>query len=241
MITAEVGDTKAHGAVIATSPASIPLQAMVTSGLSNMKYHRIMAAAEPATAARLVFMAITEIRKSVAQGGTRVETHPSKQEDESARNHVDKVMSGKGTWLTIPSVFAKPGSQNDGKSHRAKSPHRVHHCRTCKVDVSMSEIPGRAKLRHPATAPYPATEHGIQDPANEQFRDNKGPEGNALTDRADDDITRSLHENEFEESQNIAARVICRTAQQKPSATQNSPRAAAQEKSVQSGDSSNVA
>ena len=66
MIVADVGDTKAHGAVIATNPASIPLQAMVISGLPNMKYHSSIAAAEPATAARLVFTATTEMRRSVA-------------------------------------------------------------------------------------------------------------------------------------------------------------------------------
>ena len=66
MTTAEVGDTNAHGAVIATSPANIPLHAMVISGLPNRKYHKSMAAAEPATAARLVFTATTEMRRSVA-------------------------------------------------------------------------------------------------------------------------------------------------------------------------------
>src|ERR1700758_4619312 len=55
MITDEVGDTNAHGAVIATNPASIPLQAMVMSGLPNRKYQISMAAADPATAARFVF------------------------------------------------------------------------------------------------------------------------------------------------------------------------------------------
>src|SRR5580700_4082173 len=53
----EVGDTKAQGAVIATNPASIPLQAMVMSGLPNQRYHKSIEAAEPAT---------TEMRRSVA-------------------------------------------------------------------------------------------------------------------------------------------------------------------------------
>src|SRR5208282_4579211 len=65
IMTEEFGDTNAQGAVIATSPASIPLQAMVISGLPNMKYQNKSAAAEPATAARLVFTATTEIRRSV--------------------------------------------------------------------------------------------------------------------------------------------------------------------------------
>src|ERR1019366_1623967 len=66
MIMAEVGPTKAHGAVMATNPASMPLHAMVTSGLPNMRYQISMAVADPATAARLVLTATTAIRKSVA-------------------------------------------------------------------------------------------------------------------------------------------------------------------------------
>src|SRR6202140_5847506 len=66
MTTEEVGDTKAHGAVIATSPASIPLQAMVISGFPKRQYQNTIAVAAPATAARFVFTAITEMRRSVA-------------------------------------------------------------------------------------------------------------------------------------------------------------------------------
>src|SRR5580698_837169 len=62
MMTADVGDTKAHGAVIATSPASIPLQAIVISGLPKSAYHKSIATADPATAARFVLTATTDIR-----------------------------------------------------------------------------------------------------------------------------------------------------------------------------------
>src|ERR1700735_178100 len=66
MMDADVGPTNAQGAVIATSPASMPLQAMVISGLPNFQYQKSMAVAEPATAARLVLIATTEMRRSVA-------------------------------------------------------------------------------------------------------------------------------------------------------------------------------
>src|SRR5579864_8597266 len=66
IITDDVGDTNAQGAVIATSPANIPLQAIVISGLPKRKYQMSIAIAEPATAARFVFTATTEIRRSVA-------------------------------------------------------------------------------------------------------------------------------------------------------------------------------
>src|SRR5580658_11277235 len=63
---AEVGDTNAHGAVIATRPASIPLHAMVTSGLPNFQYQNSIAVADPAIAARFVLIATTPMRRSVA-------------------------------------------------------------------------------------------------------------------------------------------------------------------------------
>ena len=72
---ADVGDTNAHGAVMATNPSSMPLQAIVMSGLPNMKYQSSIAVAEPAMAERLVLTAITEMRRSVAPR-VWVEAHP---------------------------------------------------------------------------------------------------------------------------------------------------------------------
>src|SRR5215813_11449315 len=66
MMTAELALTKAQGAVIATRPASMPLQAIEMSGLPKTKDQKSIAAADPATAARFVFMAIPEMRRSVA-------------------------------------------------------------------------------------------------------------------------------------------------------------------------------
>src|SRR5580698_10442851 len=64
--TEEVGVINAHGAVTATNPASMPLHAMVISGLPNRKYQSTIADADPATAARFVFTATTAMRRSVA-------------------------------------------------------------------------------------------------------------------------------------------------------------------------------
>jgi hypothetical protein len=57
--TAALAPTNAHGAVIATRPASMPLQAIEMSGFPNRKYQTVMAVAAPATAARLVRMVQT--------------------------------------------------------------------------------------------------------------------------------------------------------------------------------------
>src|SRR4030095_6938286 len=66
MTTAEFELTNAHGAVMATRPASIPLQAIEMSGLPKTRHQKIKAVAEAATAARFVLTAITEIRRSDA-------------------------------------------------------------------------------------------------------------------------------------------------------------------------------
>src|SRR5450759_143089 len=66
MMNAEVGPTNAQGAVIATRPASMPLQAIVISGLPNFQYQKSIALAEAAIAARFVLIATTEMRRSVA-------------------------------------------------------------------------------------------------------------------------------------------------------------------------------
>ena len=73
---------------MATRPASMPLQAMVISGLPKGRYHNSIAAAEPATAARFVFTATTEMRRSVAPS---VEPglnpiHPNKQHECAGHN-----------------------------------------------------------------------------------------------------------------------------------------------------------
>src|SRR5689334_9145891 len=62
----DVALTNAHGAVMATNPASMPLHAIVTSGLPNIQYHRTSATADPLHAARFVFTTMPAIRRSVA-------------------------------------------------------------------------------------------------------------------------------------------------------------------------------
>src|SRR5260370_33135789 len=67
--TADVAFTNAQGAVMATSPASMPLHAIEMSGFPNLKCQKSIAVRAPAQAARFVFTATTEIRRSVAASG----------------------------------------------------------------------------------------------------------------------------------------------------------------------------
>ena len=60
------GATKAQGAVMATSPASMPLQDMEMSGLPYLAFVQAMAATKPKQADSRVLTATTEMRRSVA-------------------------------------------------------------------------------------------------------------------------------------------------------------------------------
>ena len=67
MMTEEFALTNAHGAVIATSPASMPLHAIEMSGFLNIMAQTTIAVAAPAHAARFVF---TAIDRDAQIGGT---------------------------------------------------------------------------------------------------------------------------------------------------------------------------
>src|ERR1700683_4490144 len=122
MITDAVGLTNAHGAVIATSPAGIPLQAMFMSGLPKSLYHRSIAAAEPATAARFVFTATTEMRRSVAPSvDPGLKPIPPKGEKKRAGNDEHNVGSRERSRLSIRAILAKPWPKDEGQRHRAKT------------------------------------------------------------------------------------------------------------------------
>src|SRR5271154_6057954 len=116
MMVADVGDTNAQGAVMATSPASMPLHAIEMSGLPNVKYHTNIAVAEPAIAARFVLMATTEMRRSVApKVDPGFKTHPAEQEDEGPDDNKYNVVRREGPGLTIRSVLSKPRTENHGQ------------------------------------------------------------------------------------------------------------------------------
>src|SRR5215470_18044634 len=66
MTTEAQGATNAHGAVIATSPASMPLQVIEISGLPHFQFVQHMAITAPAHAASSVFTATMPMRRSVA-------------------------------------------------------------------------------------------------------------------------------------------------------------------------------
>src|SRR5262245_36070679 len=66
MTTDAHGATNAHGAVIATSPASMPLHVIEISGFPHFQLVQAMAITAPADADNNVLTATTAMRRSVA-------------------------------------------------------------------------------------------------------------------------------------------------------------------------------
>src|SRR5207249_4768393 len=62
--TADGAVTNAHGAVIATSPASVPFASIDGSGLPYLSHTYSIAVALPAAPASIVFVAMTPMRRS---------------------------------------------------------------------------------------------------------------------------------------------------------------------------------
>jgi len=95
MSTAAAGPTKAQGAVMATRPPSMPLQAMPMSGLRD-KYQAVARAAIAPAADESSVLAATMAMRTVAsvQGRSGVETEPAKSQDERAHHGHGQIVPG---------------------------------------------------------------------------------------------------------------------------------------------------
>ena len=144
-------------------------------------------------------------------------------------------MRRKGARLSVATVLADARTQNQGQRHGGEPSHRVHHRRAREIDITVAEVHRGTELRHPAAAPDPAAEDGVEHRAHEEFAQQEGPERDALADRAHDDVARGLHEHNLEERQAIAARVIGRAGQEEAFAPQEAPLSAADQKVIERG------
>ena len=108
------------------------------SGFPNIKYHRNIAAAAPATADRFVFTAITEMRRSLAP---KVEPglkpiHPNRRMKVPVTTNT-RLCAGKGSRLAIWAVLTQTRTEDNGERHGAKSSHGVDHGRPGEIDVTV--------------------------------------------------------------------------------------------------------
>ena len=158
MTTAELGDTNAQGAVMATSPASMPLQAMVMSGLPKLKYQKSIAAADPATAARLVFIATTEMRRSVEPsvepGLKPIQPNSRMKVPVTTKT---RLCAGNALRLPVGAIFSEPRSEDDGQSHGREPADGVDHGGAGEVHVAMSVDPSSCRVVTSSRRPRPST------------------------------------------------------------------------------------
>ena len=125
----------------------MPLQAIEMSGLPNMKYHRIIADAAPAHAARFVLIAMTEMRRSVAPS---VEPGLKPIQPNSRMNVpvTTKTMLCAGNARGLPSRPYLPmrGPRMMASAMAAEAADGVHHGRAGEIDSSRA----RARMSCPS-------------------------------------------------------------------------------------------
>src|SRR5207342_563666 len=126
--------------------------------------------------------------------------------------------------LAVLVVLAGTRPEDDGKRHGAEAAHGVDDRRAGEVAVAVSEAQRRAPLRHPAATPHPVAEDRVEERAHEELAEQEGPEGDALTDGADDDVAGGLHEDDLEQHEYVDAGVVPGAAQEESLAAEEPPR-----------------
>ena len=204
------------------------------SGLPNMKYQKIIAVAEPATAARFVLTAMTEMRRSVAPS---VEPGLKPIQPNSRMNVpvTTKTMlcAGKARGLPSRPYLPMRGPRMMASAMAQKPPTACTTVEPAKSHVAVAEPMRRAQLRQPAAAPDPAAEDRIENRAHEELAEQERAEGDALADRADDDVAGRLHEHDLEQRERVDAGVVAGAAQEESLAAEEAPRAVAEQELIQ--------
>src|SRR5208283_5450543 len=137
------------------------------------------------------------------------------------------IVGGKDANLASRTVLAETRIEDYCKGHGAEAAYGVDYRGSGEVDIAVAEIQRGSDLREPAAAPGPAAGDGIENRSDEEFTEQESPKGDALADRADDDVAGGLHEDDLEERQAVAAGIIGRADQEEAFAADESPLAAA--------------
>ena len=176
MIEPATGPTKPDGAVIATSPASIPLTIIPGFGLPlgppGVDHRRERAEAgcqhrddgdDP------------DPQGAVARGAERaagVEPEPAEGQDERAQDRQDDVVARDRVGRAVLVVLADPRPEDDRAGQGAPAADRVDDARAGEVGVARAQA-DRAELAQPAAAPRPVGEDRVEDRGDEQAVDDE--------------------------------------------------------------------
>ena len=175
MTAAAHGATKAHGAVMATRPASMPLAIMPGSGLPVRNMIQNIATIAPKAPAMAVLVATTANWTSVAakrRGG--VEAEPAEQQDERPEHGHRDVVAGQRLGRAVLGVLADAGPEHDRPGQRGDAADHVHDAGAGEVDVAGAEAHRVPDLGQPAAAPRPRREQRVVDRAAEEAPADEG-------------------------------------------------------------------
>ena len=176
-ITADMaGVTKAHGAVIATSPASMPLTIMPGSGLPTRRVIHSMATTAPKAPAMAVFAGDRgELDIGRREGRRGVEAEPAEQQDERAELAIGMLWPGSARGLPSGPYLPIRGPSTTAPANAATPPTAWTTPRAGEVDVAGPQAHRVPRLGQPAAAPGPCGEERVVDGAAEQTPDDEAP------------------------------------------------------------------
>ena len=124
MITAAHGATNAHGRVIATRPASMPLHDIEMSGLPYLALVTTHGHDEPgARREQRVDRDQADAQVGRAERGAGVEAHPSEDEDERSDHDVADVVTGDGVRAAV--LVELPDARPEHHGQRQRGPAAV--------------------------------------------------------------------------------------------------------------------
>ena len=150
--------TNAQGAVMATSPASMPLQSMLTSGLPKRSFmyryapnaplrrgeHRVHGDDRDAGVHR---------RTSVEPG---IEAEPAEREDERPEHAIGMLCPGIGSRPAVGAVLADARPEHLGADERGDAARQVDDRAAGEVDVAVAEAEVRARAATASRRPRPS-------------------------------------------------------------------------------------
>ena len=202
MTSAAHGSTKAHGAVIATRPASAPLPICETSSVLKITIEPMVAPMTPAAAARFVLTATSAKFALMA-----LRNEPGlKPIQPTQRISTPRIMSGM-EWPGIGTALPSRNFPMRGPSTSvpASAPQSA-----LEVDDRRSGEVLEAVLQQPAAAPRPVGHDRVDHAGEDDGEDDVADELRAVEHGAEDDRQRDRAEDHLEEEGDLELRVAVR-------------------------------
>ena len=203
------GCTNAHGAVIATRPASMPLAIIPGSGFLRPELHPEHR--DDGTEGAGERGVHGDDREPVVRRRERrrgVEAEPTEQQDERAEHRHRDVVRGEHPRLAVGPVLPDPGTEDERAGQSGDATHHVHDAGAGEVDVAVAHARGLTELGEPAAAPRPRREQRVVDGAAEQAPADERVPLPPLGHGAGRDRRRRVHERDHVQEERRGRHVV---------------------------------